>query len=313
MGDGVRSLGARRHPHTARHVGDHGEGQHPHAARAKREHFGYDRHPDHVPAHPFDHADLGRSLEAGTEQGGVRAARKTDAQSGSLRERRLLQPRVVRGAHVREGGCLPRLGGRRQRRAREQVDMVVDQHQATRPQARVDPPHRGGDDGTPRSQRRRDAGRRGDHPRRMALVEVQPPALHDDRHPLAAPEEEMARMPRDPRGWKPGNLPELHFLLDVDQPFEPAQPRTEQQMHLRSRADSRPHRHRHRFEVVSRPHTRLHRIIPATVAVMKAASVPPTIARNPMRERSCRREGASPPMPPSWMAMEEKLAKPHRA
>ena len=147
----------------------------------------------------------------------------------------------------------------------------------------------------------------------MTFVEVQPPALHDDRNALAAPEKEVARVTRDAGRREAGNRPERHALLYLDQPFEPAEPRTEQQMHERSRADSRPHARHHRFEVVSRPHARRHRIIPATVAVMKAASAPPTIARSPMRERSCRREGASPPMPPSWMAMEEKLANPHRA
>lgn len=56
-----------------------------------------------------------------------------------------------------------------------------------------------------------------------------------------------------------------------------------------------------------------HRIIPATVAVMKAAMVPPIMALSPKRDRSWRRDGAIPPMPPSWMAMDEKLAKPQSA
>ena len=49
------------------------------------------------------------------------------------------------------------------------------------------------------------------------------------------------------------------------------------------------------------------------VAVMKLASVPASIARRPSRARSWRRVGASAPMPPIWMPIELKLAKPHSA
>ena len=55
------------------------------------------------------------------------------------------------------------------------------------------------------------------------------------------------------------------------------------------------------------------RSIPAMVAVMKAASEPAIMARSPSRERSCRRLGAIPPIPPIWMAMELKLANPDSA
>src|SRR5690606_8757860 len=52
---------------------------------------------------------------------------------------------------------------------------------------------------------------------------------------------------------------------------------------------------------------------PAMVAVMNVASEPPSTARRPNRARSARRSGAMPPMPPIWIAIEEKLAKPHSA
>ena len=47
--------------------------------------------------------------------------------------------------------------------------------------------------------------------------------------------------------------------------------------------------------------------------VMKAAKVPPIIALRPSLARSRVREGAMPPNPPIWMAIELKLAKPHSA
>src|SRR5262249_59310962 len=52
---------------------------------------------------------------------------------------------------------------------------------------------------------------------------------------------------------------------------------------------------------------------PAMVAVMKLASVPANIARSPRRARSWRRFGASAPIPPIWIPIELKLAKPQSA
>ena len=62
------------------------------------------------------------------------------------------------------------------------------------------------------------------------------------------------------------------------------------------------------------PHPALHTqtSIPAIDALMNAARLPAIIARKPRVDRSARRWGASPPMPPIWIAMEEKLANPNR-
>ena len=64
--------------------------------------------------------------------------------------------------------------------------------------------------------------------------------------------------------------------------------------------------------VATRPYFATYRI-PTIVAVRKFASVPASMARRPSRARSPRREGASEPMPPIWMAIEEKFAKPQSA
>ncbi len=58
---------------------------------------------------------------------------------------------------------------------------------------------------------------------------------------------------------------------------------------------------------------RRQRIAPATVAVMNEASVPAIMARMPIRDRSLRRAGAMPPMPPIWIAIELKFANPQSA
>lgn len=56
-----------------------------------------------------------------------------------------------------------------------------------------------------------------------------------------------------------------------------------------------------------------HRNIPATVAVIQEANAPPIMARRAKREISGLRSGASGAMPPIWIPIEAKLAKPHKA
>ena len=51
----------------------------------------------------------------------------------------------------------------------------------------------------------------------------------------------------------------------------------------------------------------------ATAPVIQQASAPATMARRPMAANSLRRSGARALRPPIWMAMEGKLANPHRA
>ena len=52
---------------------------------------------------------------------------------------------------------------------------------------------------------------------------------------------------------------------------------------------------------------------PTTQAVMKAASVPPIMARSPNRAKSDFLSGAIPPIPQIWIPILPKLANPHRA
>src|SRR5580704_4123770 len=53
--------------------------------------------------------------------------------------------------------------------------------------------------------------------------------------------------------------------------------------------------------------------MPAMQADIKFAMVPAATAFNPSRARSDFRVGASAPIPPIWMAIELKFAKPHNA
>ena len=63
------------------------------------------------------------------------------------------------------------------------------------------------------------------------------------------------------------------------------------------------------FLTVTKHYTR----IPATQAVMKQARVPPIMALRPSLAKSDRRSGAIPPIPPIWIPIELKLAKPEIA
>ena len=53
--------------------------------------------------------------------------------------------------------------------------------------------------------------------------------------------------------------------------------------------------------------------MPAIVAVIQEAMAPPSIAFRPTLARSALRPGATAEMPPIWMPIEEKLAKPQSA
>ena len=53
--------------------------------------------------------------------------------------------------------------------------------------------------------------------------------------------------------------------------------------------------------------------MPAIVAVVHDAMAPPIIALKPTLARSLLRPGAIAEIPPIWMPIEEKLAKPHSA
>src|SRR5438105_9024919 len=64
-------------------------------------------------------------------------------------------------------------------------------------------------------------------------------------------------------------------------------------------------------ETASKNDADAHINIPAIQADMKLAIVPAATAFIPSRARSDFRDGASAPMPPTWIATELRLAKPH--
>ena len=119
---------------------------------------------------------------------------------------------------------------------------------------------------------------------------------------------------------KPGQLGEGDHDLVLHAVGDAPQARTKDNVHPGTASDPLPQRlgglPNHLFAPRRRsdagPEARQIRM-PAIDAVMNAAIDPPIIARNPRRDRSFRRRGAIPPIPPIWIAIDEKLANPERA
>src|SRR5690606_3141958 len=167
-----------------------------------------------------------------------------------------------------------------------------------------------GDDHGPGPERRRDAHRDRDALGRMPLVQVVA-SLHDEAlDALQGAGDEHPRVALDGRGREAGDLRvrDADWILDVRGRLTLSAAQDEQ--HSGAPRDALPQVGDGGGEVEG---SRAHRIIPAMVAVRNAASAPPIIARRPSRARSLRRDGAMPPMPPIWMAIEAKFAKPHSA
>ena len=176
----------------------------------------------------------------------------------------------------------------------------------------VDSPGRVGNDESTNPEARSDpnGGRHDSH--RVALVGVEAAEL-DKRGPPPKPAEDVAALVAcHASGRKAGNGGELHahrLVHDVGQGSEPGSGHDDDLGIFRDAGSERLGRPVH-LDGRGGP---VYISIPAMAAVMNAASVPPTMARSPRRARSSLRSGAIPPIPPSWIAIDEKLANPDSA
>ena len=141
------------------------------------------------------------------------------------------------------------------------------------------------------------------------------PLLAEHGHAADEACHEAAGVPRDGAGRHRGQIGEGHRAGVLERVRERPEPRAEDEGHLRPRragpVEGRPELVR---EGVRRPREgRGHRNIPAIVAVIQEAKAPPIMARSAMRERSFLRPSAIAPMPPIWMPIDAKFAKPQRA
>jgi len=222
--------------------------------------------------------------------------------------------RVVRLRHVRKPYLAPT--DRSSQGAREvQIEMIRDHNDVAGCQPIPDSPRRIRDDERSRADRVRDAEGRHHHLVRMPLVHMVATRLHEYGAPLETARHETAGMPLHRRIRQPGDVPERDLDGVFDRVGHPTQPRPQHEEDLGRFGDQLPELRAGcvNLRIVHRTLGRRHTIIPATVAVRKAASEPPIMARSPSFDRSERRSGAMPPIPPIWIAIELKLAKPDSA
>src|SRR5262249_18819894 len=146
-----------------------------------------------------------------------------------------------------------------------------------------------------------------------------PPGENHDRGLPDAPEHQLPGVPDDSAAHGEVRDAPVGHRDPVRQPLrESAQSRPEDQSDPRRRSRLLPDEVRGRVEAADKTRvahftTPSSQISPAMAAVMKDTRDPASSARNPSRARSDLRVGARPPMPPIWMPIEEKFAKPQRA
>ena len=280
----------------------------------ERDRFGHRRHPDRVGAEGSIGPDLRRGLvgRAGISEIHPFAHRDPERTRGVFRE--LPQGGIVDPAHVGKSGAERVLVRADERVRPEGVDVIGQEHEVARLEGT--PNSAGGIGQHDRADAEpREGTRREDHVgHRTSFVEVDAPREHGDRRAVDVAEHELSRVTDHPR--RDRKVRDL-LVRNRDAILQPLGERPQ------ARAQNEPdggHSIAFRAEkggagVEPPEKTRLGHPAsrPAMVAVMNEASDPPSSARNPRRAMSPFRVGASPPIPPIWIPMEEKFANPQSA
>ena len=295
------------------HVGQARQPQHAQPHVAGHDGLGDGRHAHRVGPHGAGHLDLGGRLVGGAREGDVDAAAAGHAYlpAGLLGD--LAQLGVVDGAHVRE--ARPQLVevGPHQRVAAHVVDVVRDDHQLAGLVVDVDAAGGVGQHQAAHAQAAQHAGREGHLLERVALVVVHPAGHDRHRHAVGEAHHQLALVADRGRDGEVGDLAEGDVGGALQGLGEGPQPRAQHHADPRLQGALRADQPRGLLDLRQRAGGPAHSSAPAMQAVMKLAKVPARRALRPSRARSLRRSGASAPMPPIWMPIELKLAKPHRA
>lgn len=138
----------------------------------------------------------------------------------------------------------------------------------------------------------------------MALIEMKAPRLNDDGDAFERAGDELALVAGDAGRGEARDLRVRDSQRALELVGEEAEAGAEDDRDARLERSEPPGDGRGRLVDQTS--------IPAMDALMKAARLPAIIARRPSRAMSGRRSGASPPIPPIWIAMDERLAKPSR-
>ena len=243
----------------------------------------------------------------------IRASCELDTEVGSHLQSKALELDIVRRTHVRKA-LFSRVHRPRKRAPKRQVDLILDEEEVPRSELAVDSTGCIAHYEHLNAERRSDSNRSDDHLHGVSLIRVIPSRLQQNRCAVDVPGHERSAVSFDARWRKTRDFLEGHGRGVAHLRRKVAESRAEYHLDGGSEGEPATQEVSGGFHI-DRSDRGLpaHRIIPATVAVMNAAIDPAIMARRPNRDRSCLREGAMPPMPPSWIAIEEKFANPESA
>jgi hypothetical protein len=299
---------------TRRGVRDQGHAEDGQADLSGDDHLRHGGHPHGIRADALEVIDLRGGLVLGAQAGGVDPLAQADRHRAE-RSADPLPPRGIVGLReIDEPGSerlivIPHEGG-----VPEQVQVVADPHQGAGGEVRANPPGGVGDDEGIRPEGPDEADSEGPLPQGEPLVAVHTPAGHHDPPPGEPPEGPDPAMADDGGGRQVGNL--LHRDLDrILQGQAPGrEPGSEDEPDLRPLpGEAGLQRLPRLVDAATQARGIDQESTPTTQAVDMAASVPPIIARKPYFARVGRSPPSSALIPPIWMAIEEKLAKPQSA
>ena len=296
-------------------IGHQGQRQDLHARLPGHNRLGDRRHADDIGSQGAEHPDFGRGFVAGPGKAGVNPRDQVDPDSLGFIAGQGSQLLGVDLGQVDEAGAEAVVVGTAEGIDADEVEVILEHHKIPGPQLRPDTAAGRGQNQGLDSQELEHPDREGDRKQGEALV-VMVSALkgQDAGPPFKRPDDQLAGVASHGGSGHVGEV----CVWDGDALGEA----------VGDRAQSRSQDNRDRGQLgdgvadcgrgfrcpggqVQRGQA--HRRIPAMHAERKLASVPARRAWKPSRARSLRRSGANAPMPPSWMPMELRLAKPQRA
>ena len=214
--------------------------EHTHAERYCGERLGHHRHPDDRGAQTLQHPDLDGGLVGGAAHGGVDAVNGVDPQGVRSLDREIPDLAVVHLLGVDERRHPVRIPPCTERRHAHQVQVITQDHDGSRLDARLEPAHGCRQDHRRRAQLMGETRQQRRDVHTVALVVVDPTAEGRDRDAGEATETEGARVARDAGRREPRELGEGERSLDLQLVADGrAQTRTEDQADRREQIGAR--------------------------------------------------------------------------
>src|SRR5579884_802397 len=245
----------------------------------------------------------------------IDALGQLDAEPAGFCTRQLPQPFTVGMGHVRKARSEAFVVRAHERIGSLQVQMIPDQHQCSLPVVGPDAAGRVGQHQHPNAQQPQYAHRKHHLLQRVSLVVMDTTLQNRDGNSLELSYDKLAAMSyhSGPRKMRDAGVGKPHSLAKLFGKIP--QPRTEHDRQTGNPSDAarNPLRGLPGAFIVALRGARHCKKIPTIEADSRFAIVPASMARTPSRASSSFLLGASAPMPPIWMPMELKFAKPQSA